>query len=123
MTVPGVNVHTAAAFMVAIGDIRRFPSARHVVGYLGLDPRVRVSGNSEARHGRISKAGSSLARHMRGEAVWSVAQTPGPLRAFFERVRARKGPRSRRPRPPASSPACSGACSPASRTTRCSGRG
>ena len=68
------------------------PSARQLVGYLGLDPRVRQSGNSEARHGRISKAGSSLARGMLGEAAWSVAQTPGPLRAFFERIRARKGP-------------------------------
>ena len=29
---------------------------------------------------------------MLGEAAWSVAQTPGPLRAFFERIRARKGP-------------------------------
>jgi len=92
MTVPGVNLHTAAAFMASVGDIRRFPSARHVVGYLGLDPRVRQSGNAEARHGRISKAGSSLARGMLGEAAWSVAQTPGPLKAFFERIRARKGP-------------------------------
>ena len=92
MTVPGVNVHTAAAFMASIGDIRRFPTARRLVGYLGLDPRVRQSGNSDARHGHISKAGSSLVRHMLGEAAWSVAQTPGPLRAFFERVRARKGP-------------------------------
>jgi transposase len=92
MTVPGVNVHTAAAFMAAVGDIRRFPSARRLVGYLGLDPRVRQSGNGDARHGHISKAGSSMARAMLGEAAWSVAQTPGPLRAFFERVRARKGP-------------------------------
>jgi transposase len=92
MTVPGVNVHTAAAFIAAIGDIRRFSSARRLVGYLGLDPRVRQSGNADARHGHISKAGSSLARGMLGEAAWSVAQTPGPLRAFFERVRARKGP-------------------------------
>lgn len=92
MTVPGVGVHTAAAFMAAVGDIRRFPTARQLVGYLGLDPRVRQSGNAQARHGRISKAGSALARHMLGEAAWSVAQTPGPLRAFFERVRARKGP-------------------------------
>ena len=54
--------------------------------------RVRQSGNADARHGRISKAGSSLARGMLGEAAWSVAQTPGPLRAFFERIRACKGP-------------------------------
>jgi transposase len=92
MTVPGVGVHTAAAFVAAVGDVRRFPTARQLVGYLGLDPRVRQSGNADARHGHISKAGSSLARHMLGEAAWSVAQTPGPLRAFFERIRARKGP-------------------------------
>ena len=91
MTVPGVNVNTAAAFIAAVGDIRRFPSARQLVGYLGLDPRVRQSGNAEPRHGHISKTGSSLARGMLGEAAWSVAQTPGPLRAFFERIRARKG--------------------------------
>jgi transposase len=39
MTVPGVNLHTAAAFMASVGDIRRFASARQLVGYLGLDPR------------------------------------------------------------------------------------
>jgi transposase len=44
MTVPGVNVQTAATFMASIGDIRRFPSARKLVSYLGLDPRVRQSG-------------------------------------------------------------------------------
>jgi transposase len=92
MTVPGVSLHTAAAFMASVGDIRRFASSRQLVGYLGLDPRVRQSGSGEARHGRISKAGSGLARGMLGEAAWSVAQTPGPLRAFFERIRARKGP-------------------------------
>ena len=92
MTVPGVNVQTAATFMASVGDIRRFPSARKLVSYLGLDPRVRQSGNSPARHGRISKAGASEARHMLGEVAWKVTLTPGPLRAFFERVRARRGP-------------------------------
>ena len=57
MTVPGVNVQTAATFMASVGDIRRFSSPRKLVSYLGLDPRVRQSGNSPARHGRISKAG------------------------------------------------------------------
>jgi transposase len=92
MTVPGVNVCTAATFMASVGDIRRFPSARQLVSYLGLDPRVRQSGNSPARHGRISKAGASETRHMLGEAAWKVMLTPGPLRAFFERTRARRGP-------------------------------
>lgn len=92
MTVPGVNVQTAATFMASVGDIRRFSSARQLVSYLGLDPRVRQSGNGPARHGRISKAGASETRHMLGEVAWKVTLTPGPLRAFFERVRARRGP-------------------------------
>jgi transposase len=92
MSVPGVNVQTAATFMASIGDIRRFPSPRKLVSYLGLDPRVRQSGSGPARHGRISKAGASEARHMLGEVAWKVMLTPGPLRAFFERVRARRGP-------------------------------
>ena len=44
MTVPGVNVIVAATFLAAIGDIERFRSPRKLVGYLGLDPRVRQSG-------------------------------------------------------------------------------
>jgi transposase len=92
MTVPGVNVQTAATFMAAIGDISRFRSPRKLVSYLGLDPRVRQSGSTAARHGRISKAGASEARHMLGEVAWKVMLTPGPLRAFFERIRARRGP-------------------------------
>jgi transposase len=92
MSIPGVNVQTAATFMASIGDIRRFSSPRKLVSYLGLDPRVRQSGNAAARHGRISKAGASEARHMLGEVAWKVTLTPGPLRAFFQRVRARRGP-------------------------------
>ncbi len=90
MTVPGVNVQTAATFMASIGDIHRFPSANRLVSYLGLDPRVHQSGNAPARHGRISKAGTSEVRHMLGEAAWKVTLTPGPLKAFFERVRAHR---------------------------------
>jgi transposase len=38
MTIPGIDVTTAATLMAAIGDARRFPSAKRLVGYLGLDP-------------------------------------------------------------------------------------
>jgi transposase len=91
MTVPGVNVIVAATFLAAIGDIDRFPGQRQLVGYLGLDPRVRQSGNSPATHGRISKQGSASARHALVEAAWSVVRQPGPLHAFYQRIRARRG--------------------------------
>jgi transposase len=91
MTVPGVSLVSAAAFVAAVGDIRRFESSKKLVGYVGLDPRVRQSGEAQARHGRISKQGSAQARHMLCEAAWIALRTPGPLRAFYERLRARRG--------------------------------
>jgi transposase len=91
MTVPGVNVIVAATFLAAVGDIRRFPTPRQLVGYLGLDPKVRQSGSAPATHGHISKQGCGTARHALVEACWSTVRAPGPLRAFYQRVRARRG--------------------------------
>ena len=91
LTVPGVNVICAQTFLAAVGDIRRFPTSRQLVGYLGLDPRVYQSGSTPAKRGRISKQGSPQARWALVEAAWSVVQQPGPLRAFYERIRARRG--------------------------------
>ena len=91
MTIPGIDVTTAATLIAAIGDIRRFESAKRLVGYLGLDARVRQSGLSAARHGRISKEGTSAARHVLVQAAWAAIKTPGPLRAFYQRIKARRG--------------------------------
>jgi hypothetical protein len=91
LTLPGVNFVTAAALMAAIGDIRRFRTARQLVSYLGLDPRVNQSGAEPARHGRISKQGPGETRHVLVEAAWHASRTPGPLRAFHQRVAARRG--------------------------------
>lgn len=91
MTIPGIGVTTAATLIAAIGDIDRFPSAKKLVGYLGIDPRVRQSGIAPARQGRISKQGPSACRHVLVEAAWSAIKTPGPLRAFYQRTRARRG--------------------------------
>jgi transposase len=91
MTIPGIDVTTAATLIAAIGDIRRFDSAKRLVGYLGLDARVRQSGVTAARHGRISKEGSSAVRHVLVQAAWAAIKTPGPLRAFYQRVKARRG--------------------------------
>jgi transposase len=91
MSIPGVNVIVAASFLAAIGDIGRFQSSRKLVGYLGLDPRVRQSGVGPATHGHISKQGSVRARHALVEACWTAVRQPGPLHAFYQRVRARRG--------------------------------
>jgi transposase len=90
MTIPGIGVGSAAALMAAIGDVSRFSSPRKLVAYLGLDAKVRQSGESAAQHGQISKRGNAQARAVLVEAAWIAVRSPGPLRAFSERLRARK---------------------------------
>jgi transposase len=91
MSVPGVNVIVAATFMAAVGDIRRFGDRRKLTAYLGLDPKVRQSGAGPANHGHISKQGSNSARHALVEACWSTVRQPGPIAAFYARVKAKRG--------------------------------
>jgi transposase len=56
-----INLICAASFIAAVGDPRRFLTGRKLVAYLGLDPKVRQSGDAPARSGRISKRGSAAA--------------------------------------------------------------
>jgi transposase len=91
MTVPGVNLICAASFIAAIGNPNRFLTSRKLVAYLGLDPRVKQSGEEPARSGRISKRGSPSARWALVEAAWTTVLQPGPLHAFYERTKARRG--------------------------------
>ena len=90
MTIPGVGLTTAVALVAVIGDVKRFPRPNQLVGYLGLDPKVRQSGGRPAYTGHISRQGQAHARGLLVEAAWIVVRSPGPLHAFYERLRARK---------------------------------
>jgi transposase len=91
MTVPGIDVTVAVSVIAAVGDFSRFSSPGQLVSYLGLNPTVRQSGEGPANHGRITKAGRSQARGMIVEAAFSAARTAGPLRAFYTRIKGRRG--------------------------------
>ncbi len=91
MTIPGVDMVVAVGLMAAIGRIDRFDGPDRLVAYIGLNPSVYQSGTGPAQHGRITKRGCSDARHLLVEAAWQTVRSPGPLRAFYERVRAKRG--------------------------------
>jgi transposase len=61
LTVPGIGLLTATAFVGFIGDVSRFPSGRHFAAYLGLTPSEHSSG-LRRRLGRISKHGDVYLR-------------------------------------------------------------
>jgi transposase len=91
MTIPGIDATVALSLVAAVGDFRRFRTPEQLVSYLGLNPRVKQSGGKTATHGRITKNGRAHARGMLVEAAFTASKIPGPLRAFYQRVRSRRG--------------------------------
>ncbi|MGC5844884.1 transposase [Mesorhizobium abyssinicae] len=91
MTITGMDVTMALSIVVAVDDVERFSSPEKLVSYFGLDPRVRQSGDKPAYHGRITKHGRAHARPMLVKAAWVISGVPGPLRAFFMRIRDKRG--------------------------------
>ena len=91
LTIPGIGLVTGAGILAVIGDVGRFSRPAKLVSYLGLDPRVRQSGDRPAHGGHISRAGQAHARGLLTEAAHSAIRSPGPLAGFHARVKARRG--------------------------------
>jgi transposase len=51
MTLPGIGRFTAIASVGELGDIHRFPTAKHLANYVGLAPVVRSSADHDPRRG------------------------------------------------------------------------
>ena len=73
-----------------IGDITRFPSARHLCAWAGLTPTVRSS-DAKARLGHSSRLASGVLRWALVEAAQRNIQGEGPLAETFERIADRRG--------------------------------
>ena len=73
MTIPGVDAIAGISIVAAVGDFSRFDDPDKLVAYVGLNPKVRQSGNSAPVHGRISKAGRAHVRGVLVEAAWSAS--------------------------------------------------
>jgi transposase len=63
LTIPGIGLLTATAFVAMIGNVNRFPSARHLSSFLGLTPREKSSGYTRLL-GRITKRGDPYLRSL-----------------------------------------------------------
>jgi transposase len=89
MTLPGVAHGVAMSLLAAMGDVARFKDGDHAASYLGLTPSLRQSA-AKRYHGRITKAGCPQTRAMLVQAVQAASDHPGPIGAFFRRLRKRK---------------------------------
>ena len=73
MTQPGVGPVTSLAFVLTIGDVKRFRRGKQVASYLGLIPSEHSSG-SKRRLGAISKQGNVFLRTLLVEAAQSACR-------------------------------------------------
>ena len=91
MQLPGIALITAMTGLSAIGDIRRFPHAKELVGYSGLGASVHDSGQTH-RTGHITKQGRKELRTVLVEAMWRTVECSDHWRVEFERLTRRLPP-------------------------------
>jgi transposase len=89
-TIPGVGELLGLTFAAEIADVSRFASARKLVGYSGLAPTVKQSGQS-SRTGPISKAGASTLRWAAVEAAQHAWRPSNPWHRLYTDTKSRHG--------------------------------
>lgn len=88
-TVPGIGRATAAQIAAEVGDASRFPDAKSLVAYAGLDPTRRQSGGFDPDCNRISKRGSAHLRRSLYIAAQASLRADCEFRVFYDRLRGR----------------------------------
>jgi transposase len=97
-SIPGIGLVTATALVATVGDVQRFPSARHFASFLGLTPREHSTGQHR-RLGAISKHGDTYlrmllihgARAVLCHAKTKTAPAPDRLRAWALQLERTRG--------------------------------
>ena len=93
-TMPKVGRIASLTFLAAVDDVNRFPTSRKLVGYSGLAPTVRQSGE-RTEYGAISREGRRELRAVWVQIAHLVAidkkKATQPLRTWFNRVAKKRG--------------------------------
>jgi transposase len=88
--VTGIGLIAAMTLLSAIGEIKRFADATHLVGYAGLGARVHASGLTY-QTGRITKTGRKDIRHVMVEAAQNAARFHPHWKEEYARLEPRLG--------------------------------
>jgi transposase len=92
-TIPGISTTAAQVLLAEIGsDMTIFPSAKHLLSWAGLCPRLDESAGKH-RSTRLRK-GAPWLKPVLVQCAWAAARTKGTyLQSQFMRIKARGGPK------------------------------
>ena len=90
VTIPGIGELLGLTIAAEIGEISRFSNARKLIGYAGLAPTIKQSGQSSWT-GRISKAGSPTLRWAAIEAAQHSWRPTNPWNRLYLQTIRRHG--------------------------------
>jgi transposase len=90
LSINGVSLVVAAGLVAAVGEAPRFKRAKKLASYFGLVPSTSQTGKLKYYHGRITKRGRAQARWLLVEAAEHLSKAPGPLRAFYLRIKKKR---------------------------------
>jgi len=87
-SIPGIGQTIATVLLAEIGDINEFKSAKAVVAYAGLDPKVKQSGGRLHHNTHLTKRGSPYLRQMLYTGASIAQRHDKELKAYYEKKRA-----------------------------------
>ena len=86
-SITGISKETAIVLEAYIGDVNRFPDAKKIVAYFGMNPTVNLSGKRIKRKSYLEKKGSGVVRHKLYMATLNMIQRKEkPIYEYYERL-------------------------------------
>ena len=87
-TIKGIGPYIAASIIGEIQDIHNFKSAKALIAFAGLDPKIRQSGKKLNSTGRLTKRGSTYLRRSIFIAASVARQYDPQFKALYNKKRA-----------------------------------
>ena len=85
LTIPGISNNLAARILAEIGDLSRFPRAKSLVAYAGIDPNVYQSGENDGLHLKITKKGNKELRCLLYLAIQNTVQGNNVIADYYHK--------------------------------------
>lgn len=90
-SIPGFGKIFSALALLEINDINRFPTKSKFASYCCLIPSTHASGG-KVYHGRLIPTGNRWLKYVFIEAAWCAMRSSAYCKAYFGRIKYRKGP-------------------------------